>query len=74
MGTSRIAAVVLILVGVLALAYGGFTYTSDTHEARVGSLSMSVDERKRVNIPVWAGAGAVVAGGLLFLFSGHRRR
>ncbi len=74
MNSSRIAAVVLILLGVLALAYGGFTYTSDTHEASVGSLSMSVDERQRVNIPAWAGAGAILIGGLLFFFAGPRRR
>lgn len=74
MNRLRIVAVVLILLGVLALSYGGFTYTSDTHEASIGSLSMSVDERQRVNIPVWAGAGAVLIGGLLFFFAGPRQR
>lgn len=70
MNGSRVAAIVLVVVGVLALAYGGFTYTSETHEARIGSLSLSVDEKKRVNVPVWAGVGAIVAGGLLFFFAG----
>jgi TRAP-type C4-dicarboxylate transport system permease small subunit len=73
MSSSRVAAIVLIVLGVLALAYGGFTYTSETHEATLGPLSVSVDEKERVNIPVWAGAGAIVIGGLLFFFATNRQ-
>lgn len=73
MKTYQIVAIILIVLGVLALAYGGFTYTSETHEASIGSLTLAVDEKKRVNIPVWAGAGAIIAGGLLFFFGGGRR-
>jgi len=68
MTPSRVAAIVLIVLGVLALVYGGFTYTSETHEATLGPLNLSVAEKERVNIPVWAGAGAIVIGGLLFMF------
>lgn len=64
----QIIAIALIVLGVLALAWGGFSYTRETHEASIGSLSLSVDERKHVNVPVWAGAGAIVVGGLLFAF------
>jgi hypothetical protein len=73
MNASRVAAIVLIVLGVLALAYGGFTYTSETHEATLGPLNVSVDEQERVNVPVWAGAGAIVIGGLLFYFGGKRQ-
>lgn len=68
----QITAIILIVLGVLALAYGGFTYTSDTHEANLGPISVAVDEKKHVNVPIWAGAGAVVAGGLLLLFGARR--
>jgi hypothetical protein len=71
MGTQKIAAIVLIVVGALALGYGGFSYTSQTHTADVGPIHMSVDEKERVNVPVWAGVAAVVIGGLLLL--GRRR-
>lgn len=64
----KIAAILLLVGGALALAYGGFTYTSDTHRANLGPLSMSVKEKERVNIPVWAGVGAIVVGGLLLGF------
>jgi hypothetical protein len=63
----KILAIVLIVVGALALAYGGFTYTKETHTADVGPIHVSVDEKERVNIPFWAGLGAVVVGGVLLL-------
>ena len=68
MSTVRILAIVLILAGVLGLVYGGFSYTKKTHEAKLGSLELSVREKQTVNVPVWAGVGAIVVGGaLLFL-------
>jgi uncharacterized membrane protein YidH (DUF202 family) len=66
----KIAAVVLIVLGVLALAYGGFSYTDDTTAVKLGPLELSVKEKKTVNVPVWAGVGAVVVGGLLLAFGG----
>jgi hypothetical protein len=67
MDAQKLAAIVLILAGALGLAYGGFSYTKETHEADLGPLHMSVAEKKRVNVPVWAGVGAIVAGGLLLV-------
>ena len=67
MDVQKLAAIVLIVAGALGLAYGGFSYTKETHEADLGPLHMSVAEKKRVNVPVWAGAGAIVAGGLLLV-------
>jgi len=72
MSSMKMVAFVLILVGALALAYGGFSYTKDTHDADIGPIHMSVDEKERVNIPVWAGIGAVVLGGVL-LAGGFKR-
>ena len=62
----KIVAIVLMAAGVLGLAYGGFTYTEDRHEANIGSLSLSIDDKRRVNVPVWAGVGMLLAGGLIF--------
>jgi hypothetical protein len=67
MNAFKLAAVALIVAGTLALAYGSFSYTSDTHEAKLGPHELSLEERKTVNIPVWAGIGAVVFGGGLLL-------
>lgn len=72
MDTMRIAALALLVAGVLALVYGNFSYTKDTHEAKIGPLELSVKDRETVNIPVWAGIAAIVAGGGLLVFGGRK--
>jgi hypothetical protein len=61
----KIVAIVLIVAGGLALAYGGFSYTKETHKAEIGPLKLTVQEKEQVNVPVWAGIGAIVAGVVL---------
>lgn len=73
MNPLRIAALALILAGVLALVYGGFSYTKETHEAKLGPIELSVKEKQTVNIPIWAGIGAIVAGGVLLVVGGNKR-
>lgn len=72
MNSVKMVAIILILGGVLALIYGGFSYTKDTQKMKVGPLELSVEEKQTVNIPTWAGGGAIVIGGLLLLF-GRRK-
>lgn len=67
MNALKIVAVLLIVGGILGLVYGGITYTKTTHEAKVGPLELSVKDKKTVNVPVWAGVGAIVVGGALLL-------
>jgi TRAP-type C4-dicarboxylate transport system permease small subunit len=73
MNAIRIVALVLILVGALGLAYGGFTYTRETHDAKLGPLEFSIQDRQTVNIPIWAGIGAIVIGGGLLFVGGVKR-
>ena len=68
----KIAAIVLIVVGVLALVYGGFTYTKESHDAKLGPIEFSVKEKETVNIPIWAGVGAIVVGGALLLIKAKK--
>ena len=70
MNIVKVIAIGLIVAGLLGLAYGSFTYTKESHDLKVGSLELSVKDKETVNIPVWAGAGAVVAGALLFMVRG----
>ena len=72
MNSTRIIGIVLIAAGALALAYGGFSYTKDTTAVKLGPLELSVQEKKTVNVPVWAGIGAIVVGGALLLFGGKK--
>ena len=67
MDTSKLLAILLIVAGSLGLIYGGFTYTKETHQAKVGPIELSVKDRETIHIPVWAGVGAFVVGmALLF--------
>lgn len=65
----KILAAVLIVAGILALAYGGFTYKRETHDAKIGPVEIAVTERKTVDVPVWAGVAMIVVGGGLLLAS-----
>ncbi len=65
----KILAIVFVLAGILALVYGGFTYTKETHEAKLGPIELTVRDKETVNIPVWAGVGAIVVGSGLLLFA-----
>jgi len=67
MSATKIAAIVLIVAGILGLAYGKFSYTKETHDAKLGPIELSVKDKQTVNVPVWAGVGAIVAGGILLL-------
>jgi hypothetical protein len=68
MNTARTIAIALIAAGLLALMYGGFTYTKDTTAVKLGPIELSVKEKETVNIPIWAGVGAIVIGGLVLVF------
>jgi len=61
----KIVAIFLIVAGILGLVYGEFSYTKDTQEAKLGPFELTVKDKKTVNIPVWVGVGAIVAGALL---------
>lgn len=64
--------IILIIAGALGLAYGGFTYTKETHDVKIGPLEMSIKDKETVNIPVWGGVGAILVGGLLLVFGGKK--
>jgi hypothetical protein len=68
----KILAIILIAAGVLGLIYGSFSFTKETHKVDLGPIDFSVKEKERVNIPVWAGVGAI-AGGVLLLVAGGRK-
>ena len=72
MSSTKIIAIVLIIAGVLGLAYGSFSYTKETHDAKVGPIELSVKDKETVNVPVWAGVGAIVIGAGLLLAGGRR--
>jgi multidrug transporter EmrE-like cation transporter len=72
MNAAKIAAIVLIVAGVLGLAYGSFSYTKETHDIKMGPIEMSMKEKETINVPVWAGVGAIAIGGALLLLGGRK--
>jgi hypothetical protein len=68
----KIAGVLLIVLGLLGLLYGGFSYNRDATAVKLGPIELSVKKKETVNVPVWAGVAAVAAGGLLLLFAGRK--
>jgi len=63
----KIIGILLIVAGALGLGYGSFSFTKDTHTAKIGSIQLSMKEKETVNVPVWAGIAAIVIGGVMLL-------
>jgi uncharacterized membrane protein YidH (DUF202 family) len=72
MNAGKLAGIVLIVAGVLALVYGGFSYTKSTQQLKLGPIELSVKEKETVNVPLWVGVGAIVIGGALLLIGGKK--
>jgi LPXTG-motif cell wall-anchored protein len=72
MNVVKIVAIVLIVAGILGLVYGSFSYTKETHNATVGPIKLSIKDKETVNVPVWAGVGAIVIGGALLLLKNKK--
>lgn len=72
MNATRIVDILLIVAGIAGLSIGGFSFTKETHQAKLGPLELSVKERENVSIPAWAGVAAIVVGGLLLVVGGKK--
>jgi hypothetical protein len=72
MNAGKLAGILLLIAGALALAYGGFSYTKDTTAVKLGPMELTVKEKKTVSVPIWAGIGAIVLGGVL-LVAGNKK-
>jgi hypothetical protein len=72
MGGLKTFGAILAVAGVLALAYGGFSYTKDSTAVKLGPIELSVKEKQTVNIPLWAGIAAIVAGGALLVVGSRK--
>ena len=68
----RLLGIVLLVLGVLAVIYGGFWYTKDDTKAEIGPIKVKVEERNRVNIPLWAGVAAIVGGAVIVTMDRRR--
>lgn len=72
MSAVKIMAIVLIIAGTLGLVYGSFSYTRETQETKIGPFELSIKNKQTVNVPVWAGVMAIVAGSGLLLYASKK--
>ncbi len=73
MNAATIAGVALIVAGTLGLVYGSFSYTKESHEAKLGPIEFTLEDKETVEVPQWAAVGAIAVGGVLLLVGGRRR-
>ena len=62
---TKLLGLVLLALGILSLAYGGFSYTKDTDKVNLGPIHVEVKDKERVNVPLWAGVAVAILGGVL---------
>ena len=65
MNATKIAGIVLILIGLAGLFTGGFSFTKNSTAAKIGPIELTVKEKESVNIPQWLSIGALVLGAVL---------
>jgi hypothetical protein len=67
MNIITIIGVILIVLGVVGLIYGGITYTSSENVVDMGSVHLQVDQKKQIPLSPIAGVAAVAVGVILIL-------
>ena len=72
MNAIKISAIVLIAAGILGWVYGGFSYTKETHEARIGLFELPLKDKQTVNVPVWTDMGVIGLGGVLLVLASRK--
>lgn len=72
MGAGKLVGIILIAAGVFALIYGGFSYTRESRQAKIGPLELSVAKKDTIEVPTWAGVAGIVVG-VALLVVGNRK-
>ncbi len=70
----KILGIVLMLAGLLALAYGGFTYTTHKRAVDMGPLQIETSQRHRVLLPPLLGISGIIIGGALLMVARSKTR
>jgi len=72
MDSLRIIGIALLVLGILALAYQGITYTKTEKVLEVGPITATKETKKTIPLPPVLG-GVAVVGGIVLLVAGARR-
>lgn len=72
MHPAKIIGIVLIAAGCLGLVYGGFTYTKKSSGVDLGPITLKVEEKESVSVPLIVSGAAIAVG--VFLLVGVGRK
>lgn len=72
MRPATLVGIILIALGVIALAYEGITYTTRRTVVNVGPIKVQAEEQRRIPLPPVLG-GVAIAGGLILILAGRKR-
>ena len=72
MDATKIVAIILIVLGIVGLTYKQFSFTKETHQAKIGPIELSVTEKETVDVPMWGGVGAIALG-VVLLVAGRKK-
>lgn len=72
MKTNTLIGIILIVVGIVALAYQGITYTTREKVVDIGPIQVSADKTKTIPLPPIVG-GIALVGGIVLLVMGNKK-
>jgi uncharacterized membrane protein len=72
MKTSMLIGIILIVIGIIALAYQGITYTTREKVVDIGPIQMSADKTKTIPLPPILG-GIALVGGIVLVVAGSKK-
>ena len=73
MNALRVTGVILIVLGLAGFFTGGFSFTKETTQAKIGPLELTVKDKESVNVPQWLSLGAIALGAVVLVL-GFRKR
>lgn len=68
----RIIGALLLVVGLAGFFTGGFSFTKETTQAKLGPLELKVKEKESVNVPQWLSVGAMALGAVVLVLGFKR--
>jgi hypothetical protein len=72
MNAARIVGIILIVGGLAAFFAGGFSFNKNTTAAKIGTMELTVTEKKSVNIPQWLSLGAIALGAIVLVMGSRK--
>ena len=67
MNALRLTGAIQIVLGLAGFFTGGFSFTKETTQAKIGPLELTVKDKESVNVPQWLSLGAIALGAVVLV-------